>query len=113
MRAVALLIALVGCYQATPPSGVPCASDGDCPRGLQCDHSHAPPICVEQLPIEPDAGVDAIDAPPDMPPDVMVPPAFVMSANSNGGGIVSLSYALVIPPGTDRFLLVSVQLGSN
>jgi hypothetical protein len=116
MRAVALSIALAGCYQATPPSGVPCASNGECPSGLLCDVSRAPPICVDRLPtIEPDAGgADAgLDAGPDAPPDAMLLPAFVVSANARAGAVASLSYELVIPPGAGRFLLVSVQLGSN
>src|SRR5688572_21990290 len=113
MRAVVLSVALAGCYQPAPPSDVPCASNGQCPGGLQCDVSRTPPVCVDRLPpIEPDAsstdtptGLDAPDAPS--------PPTFVASANASGGAVASLSYALAIPPGAGRLLLVSVQLGSN
>jgi hypothetical protein len=114
MRAVVLFVALAGCYQPAPPNAVPCASNGQCPSGLQCDRSLTPPLCVDRLPaIEPDAG--GIDAPIgiDAAPDAMSPPTFVASANASGGAVASLSYALAVPPGTRRFLLVSVQLGSN
>jgi hypothetical protein len=112
MRAVALFVAVAACYRPTPPSDVPCASNGECPAGLLCDVSRTPPVCVDHLPgIEPDGGPDA--APDAAPPDAMIPPTFVAAARANAGAVASLSYALTIPPGDRRFLLVSIQLGSN
>jgi hypothetical protein len=80
-----------------------------------CDVSRTPPVCVERLDEgEPDAPL-VPDAPliPDAPPDAMTGPAFVAAASANDKVVASLSYALAIPPGDGRFLLVSVQLGSN
>ena len=114
MRAIALLVALAGCYQPAPPSGVACTRNGECPSGLVCDTSRAPPICVDRLPaIEPDAAEPDAAIPPDAPPDARIPPAFAAVASARGAGVASLTYSLVIPPGAGRFLLVSVQLGSN
>lgn len=113
MRPLVLAAVLAGCYQPAPPSEVPCASNGECPGGLTCDLSRTPPVCVEQLPSgTPDAAADArviVDA----PPDAMLPPMVAAVSSANAGSVASLSYALAIPPGTGRFLLVSVQLGSN
>ena len=39
--------------------------------------------------------------------------AFSAANSANGGAVSSLTYALTIPAGTNRFLIVSVQLGSN
>jgi hypothetical protein len=116
MRAIAFFVALAGCYQPAPPSGVPCAGNGECPSGLECDTSRTLPICVERLSaIEPDAGAPdaAPDAPPDAPPDARIPPAFAAVVSARGAGVASLTYSLAIPPGAGRFLLVSVQLGSD
>ena len=114
MRAIALSVALAGCYQPAPPSGVPCAGNGECPSGLVCDTSRTLPICVDRLPaIEPDASAPDAAAAPDAPPDAMIPPAFEAAASARGAGGASLTYSLAIPPGAGRFLLVSVQLGSN
>lgn len=118
MRAIALSVALAGCYQPVPPRDVPCAGNGECPNGLVCDTSRPLPACVDRLPtIGPDAGApDATtgpDARPDAPPDAKLPPAFAAVANARGSGVASLTYSLAIPPGAGLFLLVSVQLGSN
>ncbi|HWO20246.1 MAG TPA: hypothetical protein VNO30_15865 [Kofleriaceae bacterium] len=114
MRALALSIALAGCYQPALPRGVPCAGNGECPSGLVCDTSRALPICVDRIPaLEPDAGAADAAPPPDAPPDAMIPPAFAAVASARGDAVASLTYSLTIPPGAGRFLLVSVQLGSN
>src|SRR5262249_23871853 len=48
MRAEGLTVVLLGaCYHPAPPGDVPCAANGDCPVGLQCDHSVSPPTCVD------------------------------------------------------------------
>lgn len=39
--------------------------------------------------------------------------SFVATAEANAGAVASLTYPLTIPAGTDRALIVSVQLGSN
>ncbi len=61
-----------------------------------------------------DAGVDTpviTDGSPDAPP--IVPPVFLVAANAHGDGVASLTYALDIPASNDRFLVVSIQLGSE
>lgn len=114
MRAIALSVVLAGCYQPAPPSGVLCAGNGECSSGLVCDTSRVPPICVDRLTaIEPDASEPDAAPVPDVPPDATIPPAFAAVASARGAGVASLTYSLVIPPGAGRFLLVSVQLGSN
>ena len=62
-----------------------------------------------------DAGFDArIDAPIDAGADAMPPTAaFAAAAVMSANGASSLTYPLTIPAGSDRFLLVSVQLGTN
>ena len=114
MRLVALCLVLVGCYRPAPPSDVPCASNGACPSGLVCDLSRSPPTCVDRFGGgEPDGAIppDAVIA--DAPPDAAVPPAFAAFASASAGAVASLTYPLVVPPGAGRFLLVTVQLGSN
>jgi len=112
-----LTVVLVGgCYHPTPPGDVPCSPNGTCPGTLQCDMSRSPPTCVDQLPDPRDAAADSShDAPigsADAPPDAPQPPAFVAEAHTNGANVASLRYTLTIPPGSGRFLVVTVQLGS-
>jgi hypothetical protein len=56
-----------------------------------------------------DAAAVAIDAPVDAPPQ---PPSFAVASFAHDGAVLSLTYSLTVPPGTNRYLLVSVQLGS-
>ena len=63
-----------------------------------------------------DASPDApADASPDAPADAMPPQVAAVSAATVGAASNSstLIYSLTIPAGTSRFLLVSVQLGTN
>jgi hypothetical protein len=54
---VVCVASLAACYRASPAVGVPCATNGACPRGQVCDHALDPPICVTEL--SADAAVDA------------------------------------------------------
>ncbi len=115
MRAEGLAVVLLGCYHPTPPGAVPCASNGACPDGLVCDTAASPPACVDHLPGTQDAAIDAA-APDgttaDAPPDAFVPPQFVAQAYTSGAAVTSVRYSLTVPPGSGRFLIVTVQLGS-
>lgn len=117
MRTGWVTVVLLGaCYHPTPPGEVPCAANGACPDNLRCDMSRTPPICVEHLPDPQDAAVDAAPdtaSDPDAIPDAAQAPAFAAQAHANGANVASLRYSLTVPPGSGRFLVVSVQLGSN
>jgi len=107
---------LLGCYRPVPPGDVPCATNEACPGALVCDTSATPPTCVDHLPDSRDAAIDVpVDAAADSdpPPDAFVPPQFVAQAYARDADASSLHYSLVVPPGTNRFLLVTVQLGSS
>lgn len=87
--AVAML--LVGCYQPSPASDVPCSPNGSCPGTQVCDASHAPPICVDTIGAHPDAP-RAIDAPaPPIDGPVMLgpwhPPTLVVIPGVPAGAI--------------------------
>lgn len=43
---VAAAIAIAGCYNPNAKTGVPCAANGQCPDGQQCDTTQSPPLCV-------------------------------------------------------------------
>lgn len=60
---------LVACYQPSVATGVPCASNGDCPGDQMCDGRLAEPVCVDDPAALPDASPSEIDAPPPPPPD--------------------------------------------
>lgn len=61
----------------------------------------------DAVPVDGSPGEDALDA-------VMAPPpTFVAVANLSADGVASLTFPLEIPTGTNRFLLVSVQLASD
>lgn len=60
-------------------------------------------------------GFDLIDAAPDGAPDAarVSPPVLVASTNARTAGTSSLSFLLTVPPGADRFLIVSAEIGSK
>ena len=67
MRWGLFAVALVGCYSPTAKTGVPCASNGACPDGQQCDTTQSPPVCVAMPGGSGDGGMTP-DAPPDAAP---------------------------------------------
>ena len=72
---------LVACYQPSVATGVPCASNGDCPGDQVCARRLDAPVCVDDPAAMPDAGAVEIDAavpPPDGPPTRTIPPGAVL-----------------------------------
>jgi len=59
-------------------------------------------------------GFDTIDAAPDGAPDAarVFPPVLVASAKARAADTSSLLFPLAVPPGVDRFLIVSAGIGS-
>lgn len=119
MRAGWLTVVLVGgCYRPAPPGDVPCAPNGACPGRLTCDYTLSPPVCDEHPGDGThDAAIDSfvLDAPPDAPPDgvVLPPPTFVAETHTAAANVATIRYTLTVPSGLERFLVVSVQLGSD
>lgn len=64
MRAWLCLVVLVGCYQPSVQTGLPCSEDGSCPGDQICDQSQVPPTCVEMAG---DAAVADADGPDGSP----------------------------------------------
>jgi hypothetical protein len=60
-------------------------------------------------------GFDLIDAAPGGATDAarIVPPVLVASVSTRTTGTSSLSFLLTVPPGADRFLIVSAAIGSK
>ncbi len=57
------MLTLAACFKPTAATGVPCASNGDCPGNQVCDPQQTPPTCVDQLdPLAPDSGTIDDDA---------------------------------------------------
>ena len=55
MTRVLAFALLVGCYHPNEVGGVPCATNGECPAGQSCDHTHTPAVCVAPGMLLPDA----------------------------------------------------------
>ncbi len=56
VRALALLVGvLTGCFSPSPPSGLPCSADNECPEGQSCDLLTR--LCDGIAPVDPDERV--------------------------------------------------------
>ena len=125
-RAVLIFtLVLASCVRAG--AGFRCAADSDCSGGT-CEAvgycSFADAACAGGLRFGDNSGpfanqcVGALDAGVDAPADVMVdapinPPFLVNALFGNTEDASTLTYPMTVPPGANRYMIVSVQLGSD
>ncbi len=72
MRVAIAMVVVCGCFHPSPPAGIPCNANGDCPGEQICDMRLSPPTCVDSLTsgdggIGDDTSIDddaTVDAPP-------------------------------------------------
>jgi hypothetical protein len=121
MRALALIAVCGGCIRGG--ASFQCASDSECMRGTTAGRCEAVDYCSFPDPgcasgsrfgdlsgpyanqcvgQSADAGVDMAGPP--------VMPVFVKEAHAAAGASAGIAYALPVPPGTNRFLLISLEL---
>jgi hypothetical protein len=70
---VAIAVVACGCFHPSPPAGIPCGANGECPSDQVCDTRLSPPTCVDSLDGA-DGGVGSDGDLPDMLPGVDAPP---------------------------------------
>lgn len=128
MRAVLILVALTGCVRGG--ASFTCATDGDCvlggiagrcesvgfcsfPDGTCADGSRFGGLsgpfanqCVGTAVVDAGPDTTTIDATP-------VSPVFVTESHTSMDAAAALSYPLDVPAGSDRLLLVSVQIATT